>query len=31
MARFLYEYVVWDNLSEVYFKTTHKESLVLSE
>ena len=31
MAQFRYEYVVYDNLSEIYCSATHKESLVHSE
>ena len=31
MARFMYEYMVYDNYSETYCSTTHQESLVLSE
>ena len=31
MGLFRYEYVVYDNLSEICCSTTHKESLVHSE
>ena len=31
MARFLYDYVEYDNLSETYCSTTDKKSLVHSE
>ena len=31
MIPFRYEYVVYDNLSERYCSTTHKEALVQSE